>query len=263
MVHPMIKVRSVAKTFGSNRVLDGISFNVDRGEVMVLIGPSGSGKSTLLRCLNFLEEYEEGEVWIDNQLMGYRLVNGEQRVQLPETEVAKLRCDIGMVFQSFNLFPHRSVLDNITMAPVRVKGMMAREATDLALELLNKVGLADKVKEFPTKLSGGQQQRVAIARALAMQPKVMLFDEVTSALDPELVGEVLRVMRQLATEGMTMVIVSHEMHFARDIGDRLMFIDQGKVVEEGEPSDLLGNPQSDRLKSFLRRFKEAYYLEGS
>ena len=263
MVHPMIKVSSVAKTFGSNRVLDGISFNVDRGEVMVLIGPSGSGKSTLLRCLNFLEEYEEGEVWIDNQLMGYRLVNGEQRVQLPETEVAKLRCDIGMVFQSFNLFPHRSVLDNITMAPVRVKGMMAREATDLALELLNKVGLADKVKEFPTKLSGGQQQRVAIARALAMQPKVMLFDEVTSALDPELVGEVLRVMRQLATEGMTMVIVSHEMHFARDIGDRLMFIDQGKVVEEGEPSDLLGNPQSDRLKSFLRRFKEAYYLEGS
>ena len=263
MDQPMIKVRNLAKTFGSNRVLDGVSFNVGRGEVMVLIGPSGSGKSTLLRCLNFLEEYEEGEVWIDKQLMGYRLVNDEQRVRLPEIEVAKLRCDIGMVFQSFNLFPHLSVVDNVTMAPVRVKGMMAREATDLALELLNKVGLADKVNEFPTKLSGGQQQRVAIARALAMQPKVMLFDEVTSALDPELVGEVLSVMRQLATEGMTMVIVSHEMHFARDIGDRLMFIDHGKVVEEGEPRDILSNPKSDRLKSFLHRFSEAYYLEDA
>ena len=263
MDQPMIKVRNLAKTFGSNRVLDGVSFNVGRGEVMVLIGPSGSGKSTLLRCLNFLEEYEEGEVWIDKQLMGYRLVNDEQRVRLPEIEVAKLRCDIGMVFQSFNLFPHLSVVDNVTMAPVRVKDMMAREATDLALELLNKVGLADKVNEFPTKLSGGQQQRVAIARALAMQPKVMLFDEVTSALDPELVGEVLSVMRQLATEGMTMVIVSHEMHFARDIGDRLMFIDHGKVVEEGEPRDILSNPKSDRLKSFLHRFSEAYYLEDA
>jgi polar amino acid transport system ATP-binding protein len=263
MVQPMIQVKNLAKSFGSNRVLNGISFKVDRGEVMVIIGPSGSGKSTVLRCLNFLEEYDEGEVWIDEQLMGYRLINGEQRVRQSETEVARLRCDIGMVFQSFNLFPHRSVLDNVTMAPIRVKGMKAREATDLALELLNKVDLADKVKEFPAKLSGGQQQRVAIARALAMQPKVMLFDEVTSALDPELVGEVLSVMRQLATEGMTMVIVSHEMHFARDIGDRLLFIDHGKVVEEGVPGDVLGNPQSDRLKSFLRRFIEAYYLEGA
>ena len=230
MVHPMIKVRSVAKTFGSNRVLDGISFNVDRGEVMVLIGPSGSGKSTLLRCLNFLEEYEEGEVWIDNQLMGYRLVNGEQRVQLPETEVAKLRCDIGMVFQSFNLFPHRSVLDNITMAPVRVKGMMAREATDLALELLNKVGLADKVKEFPTKLSGGQQQRVAIARSLAKKPKLLLGDEPTGNLDSETTAQVMKVLvKACRKEKITAIIVTHDLALTK-YATRVIRIDSGKLV---------------------------------
>ena len=236
-------------------VLDGMSFDVARGEVLAVIGPSGSGKSTMLRCLNFLEEYDEGEIWIDGALLGYRMTESGRRARQSEAEISEMRSNVGMVFQSFNLFPHRNVLDNITMAPVSVKGVEAAQAKQRALELLEKVGLADKVDQYPSRLSGGQQQRVAIARALAMEPKVMLFDEVTSALDPELVGEVLTVMQQLAEEGMTMVIVTHEMHFAREVGDRLMFIDAGQIVEEGVPMEVLRHPKSERLQDFLRRFR--------
>jgi polar amino acid transport system ATP-binding protein len=257
---PMIEVRDLSKWFGSVTVLNGVSFRVEKGEVVVIIGPSGSGKTTLLRCLNFLEEHTGGEIRIDGELLGYRPDGKGGRVRQSEAEVARLRSEIGMVFQSFNLFPHRSVLDNVIMAPVHVKGLSRREATEIALELLGKVGLEDRAAEFPARLSGGQQQRVAIARALAMQPKIMLFDEVTSALDPELVGEVLRVMRQLAQEGMTMVIVTHEMHFARDVGDTLIFIDQGRIVEEGVPREVLARPRTDRLRAFLQRFTDEYFL---
>lgn len=256
----MIDVKGLTKRFGRISVLNEISFQVGKGEVVVVIGPSGSGKTTLLRCLNFLEEYTAGEVWIDGRLVGWRLDGRGGRVRLPEAEIARLRTEIGMVFQSFNLFPHKSALDNVIMAPMNVKGLSRLEATEIGLELLRKVGLADKVSEFPARLSGGQQQRVAIARALAMRPKIMLFDEVTSALDPELVGEVLGVMRQLAEEGMTMVIVTHEMHFARDVGDRVIFIDQGRIVEEGVPKEVLGRPKTERLREFLRRFTDEYFL---
>jgi ABC-type polar amino acid transport system ATPase subunit len=256
----MIEVKDLSKRFGAVSVLQEISFRVDKGEVVVIIGPSGSGKTTLLRCLNFLEEYTGGEIRIDGELLGYRPDGKGGRVRQFEAEIAQVRSQVGMVFQSFNLFPHRSVLANVTMAPVHVKGLSRREATEIAVELLRKVGLEDKVNEFPARLSGGQQQRVAIARALAMHPKIMLFDEVTSALDPELVGEVLRVMRQLAEEGMTMVIVTHEMHFARDVGGKLIFIDQGRIVEEGVPREVLARPRTDRLRTFLRRFTEEYFL---
>ncbi|MDD9982263.1 MAG: amino acid ABC transporter ATP-binding protein, partial [Gammaproteobacteria bacterium] len=223
----MIEVKDLHKRFGSLQVLNGCSFTVERGQVLVVIGPSGSGKSTMLRCVNFLEEYDDGEVWIDDESVGYDFGANGARKRQSERRIAELRAEVGIVFQSFNLFPHRNVIDNIIMAPVNVKGMRKSEASDIARELLRKVGLEDKMLEYPSRLSGGQQQRVAIARALAMQPKVMLFDEVTSALDPELVGEVLQVMRQLAEEGMTMMIVTHEMHFARDVGDQLLFIDEG------------------------------------
>ena len=256
----MIEVKDLKKRFGTLEVLDGCSFIVDRGQVLVVIGPSGSGKSTMLRCVNFLEEYDGGEVWIDGASVGYDFGDGGARKRQSERRIAELRAEVGIVFQSFNLFPHRNVIDNIVMAPVNVKGMRKSEASDIARELLRKVGLEDKMLEYPSKLSGGQQQRVAIARALAMQPKVMLFDEVTSALDPELVGEVLQVMRQLAEEGMTMMIVTHEMHFARDVGDRLLFIDEGRIVEEGLPAAILANPRSERLKAFISRFKEAGLL---
>ena len=256
----MIEVKDLKKRFGTLQVLDGCSFTVDRGQVLVVIGPSGSGKSTMLRCVNFLEEYDGGEVWIDGQSVGYEFGANGARKRQSERRIAELRAEVGIVFQSFNLFPHRNVIDNIMMAPMNVRGVRKSEASDIARELLGKVGLEDKTFEYPSKLSGGQQQRVAIARALAMQPKVMLFDEVTSALDPELVGEVLQVMRQLAEEGMTMMIVTHEMHFARDVGDQLLFIDEGKIVEEGPPADILVNPQSERLQTFISRFKEAGFL---
>ncbi|MGI9301487.1 MAG: ectoine/hydroxyectoine ABC transporter ATP-binding protein EhuA [Gammaproteobacteria bacterium] len=253
--NPMIRVRNVRKSFGDLVVLDGVSFDVAQGEVLAIIGPSGSGKSTILRCTNFLEEYDDGEIWIDDELLGYRMMDNGRRVRQSEAEIARLRSNVGMVFQSFNLFPHRNVLDNVTMSPIHVKGVSPGDATTRAHELLEKVGLADKMSEFPSRLSGGQQQRVAIARALAMEPKVMLFDEVTSALDPELVDEVLIVMQRLAEEGMTMIIVTHEMHFARDVSDRLMFIDGGQIVEQGVPGEVLRNPQSERLENFLRRFR--------
>ena len=255
---PMIRVRDVYKSFGDLRVLDGMSFEVARGEVLAIIGPSGSGKSTMLRCLNFLEEHDAGEIFIEGEPLGYRVLDDGSRVRESEAEIARMRSNVGMVFQSFNLFPHRSVRENITMAPVSVKRVNKDEANKRAEALLEKVGLADKIDEYPSRLSGGQQQRVAIARALAMEPKVMLFDEVTSALDPELVGEVLTVMQQLAEEGMTMVIVTHEMQFAHDVSDRLMFIDGGKIVEEGAPATVIKKPKSARLKEFLHRFSASF-----
>ena len=255
---PMISVRNIRKCFGKHVVLDDVSFDVARGDVLAIIGPSGSGKSTMLRCLNFLEEFQDGEILVDGEPLGFRRLANSRRVRQSEADVARLRAEVGMVFQSFNLFPHRNVLDNITLAPITVKRVPPKQARALALELLDKVGLAEKVKQYPSRLSGGQQQRVAIARALAMEPKVMLFDEVTSALDPELVGEVLTVMQQLALEGMTMVIVTHEMAFARDVADRLMFIDDGQIVEEGDPRETLLHPKSDRLQAFLQRFRASY-----
>jgi len=251
---PMVRARNVRKSFGDLTVLDGMSFDVPRGEVLAVIGPSGSGKSTMLRCLNFLEEHDEGDIFIDGEPLGYRTTANGKRERQSEAEIASLRSNVGMVFQSFNLFPHRSVRDNVTMAPISVKHVDKKQALGRAELLLEKVGVAEKMDEYPSRLSGGQQQRVAIARALAMEPKVMLFDEVTSALDPELVGEVLTVMQQLAEEGMTMIIVTHEMHFAHDVSDRLMFIDGGHIVEEGPPAKLLREPESDRLKHFLHRF---------
>ena len=255
---PMIRVSGVYKRFGDLRVLDGMSFEVARGEVLAIIGPSGSGKSTMLRCLNFLEEHDAGEIFIEGEPLGYRVLDDGSRVRESEAEIARMRSNVGMVFQSFNLFPHRSVRENITMAPVSVKRVNKDEANKRAEALLEKVGLADKIDEHPSRLSGGQQQRVAIARELAMEPKVMLFDEVTSALDPELVGEVLTVMQQLAEEGMTMVIVTHEMQFAHDVSDRLMFIDGGKIVEQGAPATVIKNPKSARLKEFLHRFSASF-----
>lgn len=255
---PMIEVKELVKSFAALDVLKGINFGVDKGEVVVVLGPSGSGKSTMLRCVNLLEDYQDGEISIDGAVIGYRTDANGGRLAWPETEKAKLREQVGMVFQSFNLFPHRTALENVMIGPQRVRGVSRGEARGIALELLNKVGLSDKSDEYPIRLSGGQQQRVAIARSLAMSPKVMLFDEVTSALDPELVGEVLRVIRQLAQEGMTMIIVTHEIPFARDVGDRIMFMDGGVIVEEGPPSQLIANPSSDRLTLFLRRYQGDY-----
>ena len=247
----MIEVKDLHKRFGSLEVLNGCSFTVDRGQVLVVIGPSGSGKSTMLRCVNFLEEYDGGEVWIDGESVGYDFGADSARKRQSERRIAELRAEVGIVFQSFNLFPHRNVIDNIVMAPVNVKGMRKSEASDIARELLRKVGLEDKMLEYPSRLSGGQQQRVAIARALAMQPKVMLFDEVTSALDPELVGEVLRVMRGLAEEGRTMLVVTHEMGFAREVSDRVMFLHEGRVEENGKPDEVFQNSKSERFRQFL------------
>jgi polar amino acid transport system ATP-binding protein len=256
----MIEVRNLRKSYGDLEVLKDINFSIEKGEVVVVLGPSGSGKSTMLRCINLLEEFQGGEISIDGNAIGYIAGTNGNRRRRKESENAKLREQVGMVFQSFNLFPHRTVLDNVMMGPLKVKGMARQQAEPLARDLLQKVGLLDKAEQYPARLSGGQQQRVGIARALAMQPKVMLFDEVTSALDPELVGEVLLVMRQLAQEGMTMIIVTHEVHFARDVGDRIIFMDHGVIVEEGPPATVLANPQSDRLKLFLRRY-QGHYLD--
>ena len=256
----MIEVRDVVKNFGPLEVLKGVSFDVAQGEVAVIIGSSGSGKSTILRCINFLEEFQGGTITVNDKPIGYDAgSNGVRRLQDGKT-IAQHRQRVGMVFQSFNLFPHKTVVENVMTGPVRAKGMPRAEARGIAEALLAKVGLSNKLDAHPANLSGGQQQRVAIARALAVQPEVMLFDEVTSALDPELVGEVLHVIRDLAEDGMTMILVTHEMHFARDVGDRILFFDAGTIVEQGEPEAVLDHPQSERLRSFLRRFSERNYL---
>jgi polar amino acid transport system ATP-binding protein len=252
---PMVAIREVEKYFGKLHVLRGVDLDVAPGEVVCVIGPSGSGKTTLLRCINFLETYQAGRIYVDGQLVGYREKNGRLE-PAPEKEIARLRTETAMVFQQFNLFPHMTALRNVTFGPMKVRGVGKSEATQRGRELLERVGLGDKASSYPSQLSGGQQQRVAIARALAMNPKVMLFDEVTSALDPELVGEVLAVMRDLAaTHGVTMIVVTHEMLFAREAADRVIFMDQGVVVEEGPPNQLLDNPQSERLQAFLKRFR--------
>jgi polar amino acid transport system ATP-binding protein len=250
---PMVDAIDVHKAFHRNEVLKGITMQVRRGEVVVLIGPSGSGKTTFLRCINHLEKINRGRIYVDGELIGYReLPNGQLRED-SEANIARKRSEIGMVFQRFNLFPHLTALQNITEAPIRVKGIPRDQAEARGRELLAKVGLSDKADAYPSRLSGGQQQRVAIARALAMDPKLMLFDEPTSALDPELVGEVLDVMRQLADEGMTMIVVTHEMGFAREVADRVIFMDGGVIVEQGQPAEILANPREERTKAFLRR----------
>jgi polar amino acid transport system ATP-binding protein len=250
MSEPMVKSEGVHKRFGNLEVLKGISLEVRRGEVMCLLGPSGSGKSTFLRCINHLEKINSGRLSVDGELVGYREAGGKLH-ELHERDVIRKRAEIGMVFQHFNLFPHMTALENVTLAPVRVKGMSRARARDTGVELMGRVGLADKVDTYPVALSGGQQQRVAIARALAMEPKLMLFDEPTSALDPELVGDVLDAMRQLAHDGMTMIVVTHEIGFAREVADTVVFMDEGVVVEVGKPDDVLNNPRHERTKTFL------------
>ncbi|MEU3373959.1 amino acid ABC transporter ATP-binding protein [Streptomyces sp. NPDC006711] len=249
---PMVKAEGVHKSFGPAHILKGIDLEVAEGEVFCLIGPSGSGKSTFLRCINHLEQINAGRLYVDGELVGYRQ-KGDKLYELKDSEVALKRRDIGMVFQRFNLFPHMTAVENVMEAPVQVKRESKSVARERALKLLDRVGLADKAGNYPSQLSGGQQQRVAIARALAMQPKLMLFDEPTSALDPELVGDVLDVMRGLAEDGMTMIVVTHEMGFAREVGDSLVFMDDGVVVEAGHPREVLTNPQHDRTKSFLSK----------
>ncbi|MEU3959180.1 amino acid ABC transporter ATP-binding protein [Streptomyces buecherae] len=248
----MVKAEGVHKSFGPIEVLKGIDLEVAPREVFCLIGPSGSGKSTFLRCINHLEKINAGRLYVDGDLVGYRQ-QGNRLYELRDREVAAQRRDIGMVFQRFNLFPHMTAVENVMEAPVQVKRESKAVARERALRLLDRVGLADKAGNYPAQLSGGQQQRVAIARALAMEPKLMLFDEPTSALDPELVGDVLDVMRDLAESGMTMIVVTHEMGFAREVGDALVFMDDGAVVETGHPREVLTNPQHERTKSFLSK----------
>ncbi len=249
----MIEVRHLVKRYGQQAVINDVSFDVHTGEVLTIIGPSGSGKSTLLRCLNFLEEFQEGEIVVDSMTVGY-LQNHGRRTRQPEAIVARERADVGMVFQNFNLFAHKTALENITLGPMLVNKMGRAQAEQIARGLLLKVGLADKAGAYPVNLSGGQQQRVGIARSLAMQPKVLLFDEVTSALDPELVGEVLAVMRGLVEEGMTMVIVTHEMQFAQEVSDTVLFFDGGRIVEQGPPEQIFEFSRNERLMTFLQRF---------
>ena len=252
---PMVDAQNVHKYFHNNEVLRGVTLQIQKGEVVVIIGPSGSGKTTFLRCINHLEKINKGTILIDGEPMGYRAV-GDRVVEDSEKNIARMRAEIGMVFQRFNLFPHMTALQNIMEAPIQVRGVSHEQAERRARELLAKVGLSEKADAYPARLSGGQQQRVAIARALAMDPKLMLFDEATSALDPELVGEVLKVMRQLAEEGMTMMVVTHEMSFARDVADRVIFMDGGVIVEQGKPSDIFSNPREERTRSFLRKVLE-------
>jgi polar amino acid transport system ATP-binding protein len=248
----MVRVENVHKSFGRLEVLKGIDVEVAAGEVCVVVGPSGSGKSTLLRCVNHLEKINAGRIWVDGELIGYRERGGKLH-ELPDKEVSAQRRAIGMVFQRFNLFPHMTALQNVMEAPIRANRGTKEELREAALALLSRVGLADKVDTYPGQLSGGQQQRVAIARALAMRPKLMLFDEPTSALDPELVGEVLDVMKDLAAEGMTMIVVTHEIGFAREVGDHLIFMDGGVVVEAGAPRDVIATPSHDRTRAFLAK----------
>jgi polar amino acid transport system ATP-binding protein len=249
---PMVKAEGVHKRFGRLEVLKGITLDVQRGEVMCLLGPSGSGKSTFLRCINHLEQINSGRLSVDGELVGYREA-GDKLHELNERDVARKRAEIGMVFQHFNLFPHMTALENVTLAPIRVLKVSRDDARARATDLLDKVGLGDKLATYPNQLSGGQQQRVAIARALAMAPKLMLFDEPTSALDPELVGDVLDAMRQLAHDGMTMIVVTHEMGFAREVADTVVFMDAGVVVESGRPEQVLGSPQHERTRTFLHK----------
>ncbi|MGB2818437.1 MAG: amino acid ABC transporter ATP-binding protein [Burkholderiaceae bacterium] len=238
----MISVKNLSKSFGTHRVLDDVSLEIGKGEVVCIIGASGSGKSTLLRCMNGLESYDSGELTIENR-----------PIRQGDRDIHRLRTEVGMVFQRFNLFPHRTAIQNVIEGPIYVKKVPKQQALEEGRALLQKVGLGDKIDAYPAKLSGGQQQRVAIARSLAMKPKVILFDEPTSALDPELVGDVLRVMQQLAEEGMTMVVVTHEMGFAREVADRVLFLDQGRILEQGTPEDVLKNPTNERTRDFLRR----------
>ncbi|RSM84597.1 amino acid ABC transporter ATP-binding protein [Kibdelosporangium aridum] len=249
---PMVRAEGVCKRFGSLEVLKGIDLEVQPGEVMCIIGPSGSGKSTFLRCINHLEKVDAGRLAVDGELVGYRQ-KGDKLYELKENEVAQKRQEIGMVFQRFNLFPHMTAIENVMEAPVYVKGVNRADARTWGMSLLEQVGLGDKAENYPRQLSGGQQQRVAIARALAMDPKLMLFDEPTSALDPELVGDVLAVMRSLAEKGMTMVVVTHEMEFAREVADSVVFMDGGVVVEAGKPEDVIRSPKHERTKAFLSR----------
>ena len=238
----MIEISNLYKKFGENVVIDGINLNVQLGEVVCIIGPSGSGKSTVLRCINGLEDFSKGQIIVDGQ-----------DIQSAETDINFIRTEVGMVFQQFNLFPHMTVLENITLGPLKVRKMDLLSANELALSLLDKVGLKDRADSYPDNLSGGQKQRVAIARALALQPKVMLFDEPTSALDPELVGEVLEVMKKLVQEGMTMIVVTHEMGFAKEVAHRVLFFDKGKICEENNPKDFFGAPKNERLQDFLSK----------
>ena len=249
---PMVEAQQVCKDFGALSVLKGVTLSVARGQVLVLVGPSGSGKSTFLRCINHLETVTAGRLYVDGSLIGYR-ERGDKLYEMSPRDAARQRRDIGMVFQHFNLFPHRTTIDNIIEAPVHVKGVAKAAATERARDLLAQVGLSDKAEAYPAQLSGGQQQRVAIARALAMDPKLMLFDEPTSALDPELVGEVLSVMKKLAGAGMTMIVVTHEMGFAREVADQLVFMDGGVIVESGAPREVLSNPQHERTQAFLSK----------
>jgi ABC-type polar amino acid transport system ATPase subunit len=253
MSDAVLKIRNLQKSFGEHRVLKGIDLEIRKGEVLVIIGPSGSGKSTLLRCLNFLEEYDHGEVLFHGQLVGYRKASHNRMIRDSAREIANVRRRMGMVFQSFNLFPHMTVLENVIEGPIHVRRISRSDAERDARALLDRVGLGGKINEFPSRLSGGQQQRAGIARALAMNPEVMLFDEPTSALDPELVGEVLDVMKSLAADGMTMIVVTHEMGFARDVADRVVVMDDGSIVEIGSPADIFSNPAQARTAEFLRR----------
>ncbi|MFN0194064.1 MAG: amino acid ABC transporter ATP-binding protein [Aestuariivirga sp.] len=252
---PLLRIENLHKRFGELEVLSGISMEVKRGEKVSIIGPSGSGKTTLLRCINYLEKPSSGHVYIEGTLIGEKQVGG-RFVHLTDRELAKERQEIGFVFQRFNLFPHLTALGNVTIAPQKVLGLAREAAEERARRMLEKVGLGHKMNEYPERLSGGQQQRVAIARVLAMQPKLMLFDEATSALDPELIGEVLRVMRQLAEEGSTMVIVTHEIQFAGEVSDRVVFMDHGKIVEQGLPKEVLFKPREPRTREFLKHIQE-------
>ena len=252
MTMPMVSAVQVGKSFGAVSVLKGIDFDVDLGEVVCLIGPSGSGKSTLLRCINHLEKIDSGALYVDGDLVGYSR-RGDRLYELKEREISVRRSNIGMVFQRFNLFAHMTALQNVIEAPILVQKRSRKEVTSEAIALLDRVGLGDKLDAYPDQLSGGQQQRVAIARALAMKPKLMLFDEPTSALDPELVGEVLDVMRSLAADGMTMIVVTHEMRFAEEVADKVVFMDGGMVIEEGPPKLIFGDPSHERTRAFLSR----------
>ncbi len=255
MSDAVLKIRNLQKSFGEHQVLKGIDLEIAKGEVLVIVGPSGSGKSTLLRCLNFLEAYDHGEVLFHGQLVGYRKASHNRMVKCPAREVAGIRKRMGMVFQSFNLFPHKTVLENVIEGPVCVGRVARSDAERNAKTLLDRVGLGSKYNEYPSKLSGGQQQRAGIARALAMNPEVMLFDEPTSALDPELVGEVLDVMKSLAADGMTMIVVTHEMGFAREVADRVVVMDEGSIVEIGSPAEIFSHPVQSRTAEFLRRVR--------
>ena len=248
----MVEVRDVHKFFDELHVLRGVSFDVERGSVTTILGPSGSGKSTILRCVNVLESIQAGSIVVDEKLMGYEARDGKL-YELDDKAVSKQRASIGMVFQRFNLFPHKTALENVMEAPVQVKGMKVGDAKNLALNLLGQVGLSDRAEHYPSELSGGQQQRVAIARALAMDPDLMLFDEPTSALDPELVGEVLTVMKNLASQGMTMIVVTHEVGFAREVSDQVILMDEGRIVERGTPTEVFDHPKNPRTKEFLAK----------